>query len=102
MSSAERDGFIFASQSISPLFPFLTLFHWKELPVVCSSNPQEIRRNRGTRNRGKKQKSNEHLNPNVLITLTVNGPNTLIQRQRLPEWIKIHDPIMLSMRNSTT
>lgn len=35
-----------------------------------------------------------------IITLTVNSLNALIRRQRMPEWIKNYDSIMLSIRTS--
>ena len=35
----------------------------------------------------------------LIITLNVNGLNAPIKRQRIAEWIKKHDPHMLSTRD---
>lgn len=42
-----------------------------------------------------------YLTPNIsIISLAVNGLNALIKRQKMPEWMKNYDSIMLSIRTT--
>lgn len=79
---------------------FLVYFHWVELSLLPSSNPQKsVFKERATRKRKRENKS-AYLSPNIsIITLTVNALSTLIKRHRMPEWINNHDSIILPKRN---